>query len=164
MKWLFAANCVTPNPEKKGRKRMPKKKRTTKPSPLLPRHPRRFRPRLDPMKALELFSKGGDAPLELILKSLANLTQHGSAFLGKSLTNRKKRNANRMPAIVRSFTDPSEAQLCWDASITAYSLGCPRTINFSPNKFGIQGTRHLAEASNVSVFQKSKISFPCYGL
>ena len=46
---------------------MPKKKRTTKPSPLVPRRLKR-RPRLDPMKALELFSKGGDAPLELILK------------------------------------------------------------------------------------------------
>jgi len=46
---------------------MPKKKRATKPSPLLTQWLKR-RPRLDPMKALELFSKGGDAPLELILK------------------------------------------------------------------------------------------------
>jgi len=46
---------------------MPKKKSTPKPSPLVPRRLKR-RPRLNPMKALELFSKGGDAPLELILK------------------------------------------------------------------------------------------------
>ncbi|MCS3919923.1 hypothetical protein [Fervidibacter sacchari] len=46
---------------------MPKKKRTTKPSPLVPRRLKR-RPRLDPMKALEQFVGSGDAPLELILK------------------------------------------------------------------------------------------------
>ena len=46
---------------------MPKKKSTPEPSPLVPRRLKR-RPRLNPKKALELFSKGGDAPLELILK------------------------------------------------------------------------------------------------